>query len=84
MGVRTSVLRRSRAAALNMIPTTTGAAKALGLVIPELSGKIDGIAIRVPTPNVSLIELVFCTKKEIDIENINNAFKLASKKELKK
>ena len=58
-------LRRARAAAVSQIPTTTGAAKAVGLVIPELKGKIDGIAIRVPTPNVSLVDLVAVMKKEV-------------------
>lgn len=66
-------LRRARAAALSMIPTTTGAAKALGLVIPELKGKMDGLAIRVPTPNVSLVDLVCTLEKEVTIEEVNKA-----------
>ncbi len=68
-------LRRARAAALNMIPTTTGAAKAVGLVIPELKGKLDGLAIRVPTPTVSIVDVVMQTEKETDKEQVNNAFK---------
>lgn len=66
-------LRRARAAALSMIPTTTGAAKAIGLVIPELKGKLDGLAIRVPTPNVSLVDFVAELGKEVTVEEINNA-----------
>ncbi|MCP5468374.1 MAG: type I glyceraldehyde-3-phosphate dehydrogenase [Deltaproteobacteria bacterium] len=76
-------LRRSRAAALNQIPTTTGAAKALGLVLPNLKGKIDGMAIRVPTPNVSLIDLVVEVKKESSIEQINQFFQEAANSSLK-
>ena len=76
--------RRARAASQSIVPTSTGASKTIGEIIPDLKGKLEGVAMRVPTPNVSLIELVFCTKKEIDIEKINNAFKLASKKELKR
>ena len=76
--------RRARAASQSIVPTSTGASKTIGEIIPDLKGKLEGVAMRVPTPNVSLIELVFCTKKEISIQNINNAFKLASKKELKK
>ena len=64
-------LYRSRAAALNMIPTTTGAAKAVGLVLPELDGKLDGVAIRVPTPNVSAVDFVFEPSKQITVEEIN-------------
>ena len=75
--------RRARSASQSIIPTSTGASKAIGKIIPSLKGKLEGVAMRVPTPNVSLIELVFCTKKEIDIKEINNAFELASKKELK-
>ncbi len=75
--------RRSRSAYQSIVPTSTGASKAIGEIIPSLKGKLEGIAMRVPTPNVSLIELVFCTKKEIDIEKINNAFELASKNNLK-
>ena len=71
--------RRARAAALSMIPTSTGAAKAVGLVMPELAGKLDGTAIRVPTPNVSLIDFKFVTKKKINAESINNAMIKASK-----
>ena len=71
--------RRARAAALSMIPTSTGAAKAVGLVMPELAGKLDGTAIRVPTPNVSLIDFKFVTKKKVTVENINKAMTKASK-----
>jgi glyceraldehyde 3-phosphate dehydrogenase len=71
-------LRRARAAAVSMIPTTTGAAKATSLVIPEVKGKIDGIAIRVPTPDVSLTELTVEVEKEVTIEQVNAAFKAAS------
>jgi glyceraldehyde 3-phosphate dehydrogenase len=71
--------RRARAAALSMIPTSTGAAKAVGLVMPELAGKLDGTAIRVPTPNVSLIDFKFVTKKKISAESINKAMIKASK-----
>ena len=71
--------RRARAAALSMIPTSTGAAKAVGLVMPELAGKLDGTAIRVPTPNVSLIDFKFVTKKKIKAESINKAMIKASK-----
>jgi len=71
-------LRRARAAALSMIPTTTGAAKATSLVIPELKGKIDGIAIRVPTPNVSLTDLAVVVDKPVTVEQVNAAFKKAS------
>ncbi len=71
-------LRRARAAALSMIPTTTGAAKAVGLVLPELKGKIDGTSIRVPTPNVSLVDLVFRSVKPVTVDAINEALKKAS------
>lgn len=71
-------LRRARAAGLSMIPTSTGAAKAVGLVLPELKGKIDGLAVRVPTPNVSLVDLVFRSAKPVTVDSINKAFKLAS------
>ena len=71
-------LRRARAAALSIIPTTTGAAKATSLVIPELKGKIDGIAIRVPTPDVSLTDLAVVVEKPVTIEQINDAFKKAA------
>jgi glyceraldehyde 3-phosphate dehydrogenase len=76
-------LRRARAAALSMIPTSTGAAKALKLVIPELAGKLDGFAIRVPTPNVSVVDLTFVAEKPITKESINAAVKAASEGELK-
>jgi len=71
-------LRRARAAALSMIPTTTGAAKAIGLVIPELKGKLDGLAIRVPTPNVSLVDLVVKVEKSTSKEEVNAALKAAA------
>ena len=67
-------LRRARAAANNIIPTSTGAAKAVGLVLPHLKGKLDGTAIRVPTPNVSLVDFKFNTKKNISVEELNNKF----------
>jgi len=77
-------LRRARAAALNIIPTTTGAAKAIGKVIPELEGKLDGIALRVPTPTVSVLDLICEVEKKVSREEVNNVFKKASeKKELK-
>ena len=76
--------RRARAASQSIVPTSTGASKAIGEIIPNLKGKLEGVAMRVPTPNVSLIELVFCTKKEINIKKINNVFEAASKNELKK
>ena len=76
-------LRRARAAAVSQIPTTTGAAKAVGLVIPELDGKIDGIAIRVPTPNVSLVDLVALLKKNASADEVNESFKKASEGKLK-
>ncbi len=76
-------LRRARAAAVSMIPTSTGAAKAVGLVMPELAGKLDGTAIRVPTPNVSLIDLKFVAKKKTTAEEVNEAIKKAAKGELK-
>ncbi len=76
-------LRRGRAAALNSIPTSTGAAKALKLVIPELAGKLDGFAIRVPTPNVSLVDLTFTTEKPVTIESINGAIKAAAEGPMK-
>jgi glyceraldehyde 3-phosphate dehydrogenase len=78
-----SDLRRARAAALNMIPTSTGAAKAIGLVIPELKGKMDGVAVRVPTPNVSLVDLVIESEKPATKEAVNAAFKEAANGELK-
>ena len=78
-----SDLYRARAAAANMIPTSTGAAKAVGLVLPELDGKLDGVAIRVPTQNVSVVDFKFNSKKETSIEEINEAIKIASENELK-
>ena len=76
-------LRRARAAALSMIPTTTGAAKAVALVIPELKGKLDGMAIRVPTPNVSVIDFVAILNKETDAARVNAALKSAAEGPLK-
>ncbi|MGC6534026.1 MAG: type I glyceraldehyde-3-phosphate dehydrogenase [Parvibaculales bacterium] len=75
--------RRARAASLSMIPTSTGAAKAVGLVLPELAGKLDGTAVRVPTPNVSMIDLVFEAKKKTSVEEINAAITKAAKGPLK-
>ncbi|CAM3920130.1 type I glyceraldehyde-3-phosphate dehydrogenase [Mesobacillus sp. AQ2] len=75
--------RRARAAAENIIPTTTGAAKAVSLVLPELKGKLNGGAMRVPTPNVSLVDLVAELEKDVTVEEINAAFKKASENELK-
>jgi len=75
--------RRGRAAALSMIPTTTGAAKAIGLVLPELKGKFDGISIRVPTPNVSLVDLTFHTDKATNAEEINQVLREASGGEMR-
>src|ERR671920_1928432 len=71
-------LRRARAAALSMIPTSTGAAKAVALVLPELKGKLDGMAIRVPTPNVSLVDLTVETEKDCDVAGVNDAFRQAA------
>ena len=76
-------LYRGRAAALSMIPTSTGAAKAVGLVLPELNGKLDGAAIRVPTPNVSVVDLKFTSKRKTSKEEINDAIKRAAAQELK-
>jgi len=76
-------LRRARAAAMSMIPTSTGAAKAVSLVLPELKGKMDGMAIRVPTPNVSVVDLVATLKKKVDVDKVNAALKKASKGSLK-
>jgi len=76
-------LRRGRAAALSMIPTTTGAAKAVGLVLPELKGKFDGISVRVPTPNVSLVDLTFHTEKATSADEINQVLRDASHGDLK-
>ena len=66
--------RRARSASQSIVPTSTGASKAIGEIIPSLKGKIEGIAMRVPTPNVSLVEFVFCTKKDLSIEKINSTF----------
>ena len=71
-------LRRARAAALSMIPTTTGAAKAIKLVLPALDGKLDGMAIRVPTPNVSLVDLTVILEKTATAEEVNDAFRKAA------
>ncbi len=76
-------LRRGRAAALSMIPTSTGAAKALHLVVPELKGKLDGFAIRVPTPNVSVVDLTFTSEKPVTKESINEALKAAAEGPMK-
>ena len=76
--------RRARSASQSIVPTSTGASKAIGEIIPSLKGKLEGVAMRVPTPNVSLVELVFCTKKEIDKDKINKAFKEVSNNQLKK
>ncbi len=74
-----SDLRRARGAAISMIPTSTGAARALSLVLPKMKGKLDGTAIRVPTPNVSLVDFTFTSKKKTSVEKINNLFIKASK-----
>jgi len=76
-------LRRARAAALNMIPSSTGAAKALKLVIPEMAGKLDGFALRVPTPNVSIVDLTFISEKTTDAKAVNAALKAAADGEMK-
>jgi glyceraldehyde 3-phosphate dehydrogenase len=76
-------LYRARAAALSMIPTSTGAAKAIGLVLPELKGKLDGVSVRVPTPNVSLIDLKFVSKRATTVAEVNNAMKAAAAGALK-
>ena len=73
-----SDLRRARAAGMSMIPTSTGAARAVGLVLPELNGKLDGVAVRVPTPNVSLIDFTFIASRDTDADEINQAMKLAA------
>ncbi|MFL2894292.1 MAG: type I glyceraldehyde-3-phosphate dehydrogenase [Candidatus Pelagibacter sp.] len=75
--------RRARSASQSIVPTSTGASKAIGDIIPSLKGRLEGVAMRVPTPNVSLIELVFCTKKDLSVEKINNSFLDESKKSLK-
>ena len=72
--------RRARTASQSIVPTSTGASKAIGEIIPSLKGKLEGIAMRVPTPNVSLVEFVFCTKKNLSIERINSVFENFSKK----
>ncbi len=76
-------LRRARAAAMSMIPTTTGAAKAVGLVLPHLKGKLDGLAVRVPTPNVSLVDVVFDVEKQTTTEEVNKVLKEAAEGKLK-
>src|SRR5712672_1645486 len=76
-------LYRARAAALSMIPTSTGAAKAVGLVLPELDGKLDGVSIRVPTPNVSVVDLKIVAKRATSVEEINAAMRRAAEQELK-
>jgi glyceraldehyde 3-phosphate dehydrogenase len=76
-------LRRARAAAINMIPSSTGAAKALKLVIPETDGKLDGFSMRVPTPNVSIVDLTFISEKPTTVKEINAALKAASEGALK-
>ena len=76
-------LRRARAAAINMIPTSTGAAKAIGLVLPELKGKLDGFAMRVPTPDVSIVDLVALVEKPTTVEEVNGVLKAAAEGELK-
>lgn len=78
-----SDMRRARAAALSMIPTTTGAAKAVALVLPELKGKLDGLAVRVPTPNVSLVDLVVETEKATSVEEVNASLQAAANGPLK-
>ena len=74
--------RRARSASQSIVPTSTGASRSIGEIIPELKGKLEGIALRVPTPNVSLIELVFCTKENLSINKINTALKNSSKSQL--
>ena len=76
--------RRARSASQSIVPTSTGASKAIGEIIPSLKGKIEGVAMRVPTPNVSLIELVFCTKQNLSVEKINSSFIDFSKKQKSK
>jgi len=76
-------IRRARSAGQSIVPTSTGASKALGEIIPELKGKLEGLAMRVPTPNVSLVDLVFNSKNKLSIKKINDSFIKASKKELK-
>ena len=74
-------IRRARTASQSIVPTSTGASKAIGEIIPSLKGKLEGVAMRIPTPNVSLIELIFCSKKDLSVEKINSAFKNFSKKQ---
>ena len=76
--IHTKIQRRARSASQSIVPTSTGASKAIGEIIPNLKGKLEGVAMRVPTPNVSLVKLVFCTKKDIN-KKINDAFEEASK-----
>ena len=76
-------IRRARSASQSIVPTSTGASKSIGEIIPNLKGKLEGIAMRVPTPNVSVIEFIFCTKKEISIKKINDAFEIAANSDLK-
>ena len=76
-------IRRARSAAQSIVPTSTGASRSLGEIIPDLKGKIEGLAMRVPTPNVSLIDLVFNSEKKLSVKKINDAFIISSKKELK-
>ena len=76
--------RRARSASQSIVPTSTGASKSIGEIIPSLKGKLEGVAMRVPTPNVSLLELVFCTKKDLSIDKINSAFKNFISKQNKK
>ena len=76
--------RRARSASQSIVPTSTGASKSIGEIIPSLKGKLEGVAMRVPTPNVSLVELVFCTKKDLSIDKINSAFKNFISKQNKK
>ena len=76
-------LRRARSAVQSIVPTSTGATKSIGEIIPELKGKIEGVAMRIPTPNVSLIEFIFCTKKNLTIKKINDSLINKSKKEFK-
>jgi glyceraldehyde 3-phosphate dehydrogenase len=76
-------LYRARAAALSMIPTSTGAAKAVGLVLPELQGKLDGVSIRVPTPNVSVIDFKIVAKRKTDVNEVNEVMKRAASQEMK-
>jgi len=74
-------IRRARTASQSIVPTSTGASKAIGEIIPSLKGKLEGVAMRIPTPNVSLIELIFCSKKDLSVEKINSAFKNFSEKQ---